>query len=179
MKDKVLNLLYTDLCTRQPYGVKGTITIDIWDGDYDISSGLPIFRPMHVDVELLSINENMDVALKPITDDKDLESYVSQYISETILSIDDFTPYYRPVSDMTEEEMDKVFDILGIDKTGEDPSWIKINDATGIQFLLPDGVYADDLIKVYDYLNSIHIDYRGLIDLGVAKETTKIKFFEL
>ena len=75
-------------------------------------------------------------------------------------------PYLRPISSLTEEEMDKIFDILQIDENTGD--WIKINDALGIKFILPNGRWIEDLAEVYDYLNSIHIDYRGLIEKGLA-----------
>jgi len=77
-------------------------------------------------------------------------------------------PYLRPISSMTEFEMDKLFDILHIDKDGNDEDWIKINDVLGIKFFFPTGKWVEDVAEAYDYLNSIHIDYRGLIEKGLA-----------
>lgn len=71
-------------------------------------------------------------------------------------------PYLRPVSSMTDEEMNKMFDILHIDRDGNDEDWIKINDDIGIIFFFPTGKFIEDVAEVYDYLNSIHINYRGL-----------------
>jgi len=71
-------------------------------------------------------------------------------------------PYLRSVSSMTDKEMCKLFDILKIDKDGNDEDWIKINDALGIEFFFPTGRWVEDVIEAYDYLNSIHINYRGL-----------------
>ena len=75
--------------------------------------------------------------------------------------------------------MDKMFDILHIDKTGEGEDWIKINDVAGIKLFLPSGKWIEDITELYDYLYSIHIDFRGLIGLGLALEaperTYKIK----
>lgn len=82
----------------------------------------------------------------------------------------DFKPYLRPMSSMTEEEMDKLFDILHIDKDGNGEDWIKINDVLGIKFFFPTGKWVENVIEAYDYLNSIHIDYRGLIPMGLALE---------
>ena len=58
---------------------------------------------------------------------------------------DDIKPYLRPMSSMTEEENKKLDEI-----------WLKhtINEGA-------------------DYLNSIHVDYRGLIKKGLAIEVTK------
>jgi hypothetical protein len=71
---------------------------------------------------------------------------------------------------MTEEEMDMLFDILKIDKDGNDEDWIKINDDTGIKFFFPTGKWIENVAEAYDYLYSIHIDFRGLIHKGLALE---------
>lgn len=79
-------------------------------------------------------------------------------------------PYLRSISSMTESEMDKLFDILHIDKKGKDEDWIKINDDLGIKFFFPTGKWVENVAEAYDYLNSIYIDYRGLIPIGLALE---------
>jgi hydroxymethylpyrimidine pyrophosphatase-like HAD family hydrolase len=82
-------------------------------------------------------------------------------------------PYLRPISSLTEEEMDKMFEILRIDKDGKDEDWIKINECTGIKLFLTTGRYLEDIEELLDYLRSIHIDFNGLIDMGLAIEVTK------
>ena len=57
----------------------------------------------------------------------------------------DFKPYLRPMSSMTEEENKKLDEI-----------WLKQTIKEGA-----------------DYLNSIHVDYRGLIEKGLAIEVTE------
>ena len=84
--------------------------------------------------------------------------------------IDHIKPYLRPISSITESEIDKLFDILYIDKDGEDEDWIKINDVVGIRFFFPTGKYVENVAEAYDCLNSIHLDYRGLIKKGLAIE---------
>jgi hypothetical protein len=71
-------------------------------------------------------------------------------------------PYLRPVSDMSSEEICTLFKILEIDIDGKDEDWIKVNDCLGIEFFFPTGKFIEDVAKAYDYLNSIHINYRGL-----------------
>ena len=85
----------------------------------------------------------------------------------------DDVPYLRPVSSMTEDEMDRLFDILQIDKDGKDEDWIKINDVYGIKFFFPTGKWIENVVEAYDYLYSIHIDFRGLIHKGLAVEVTE------
>ena len=79
-----------------------------------------------------------------------------------------YKPYLRPMSSMTDSEIDKLFDILHIDKDGNDEDWIKINDAVGIKFFFPTEKWVENVAEAYDYLNSIYIDYRGLIPKGLA-----------
>lgn len=62
--------------------------------------------------------------------------------------IDEFKPYLFPLSSITEEQL-KLFD--------------------GV--FLPNGhIVASDF--GFDYLNSIHVDYRDLIPLGLAEDAT-------
>lgn len=68
-------------------------------------------------------------------------------------NIPSIKPYLRPMSSMTEEE--KAF----LDATKETEY-----TQTG---LTGEGVLT---LESYDYLNSIHIDYRGLIPMGLALE---------
>ena len=57
-------------------------------------------------------------------------------------------PYLRPMSNMTEEERKEYAKLLFADLGG----------------------VLEDYYKSLDYLNSIHIDYRGLIERGIALE---------
>ena len=62
-------------------------------------------------------------------------------------SIEKFKPYLRPMSSMTEEERIKYESLYDCIDEG--------------------------LIKVFDWLNANHFDYRGLIEKGLALEATK------
>ena len=100
--------------------------------------------------------------------------YTSKLSANTLdIVLDDnwsVKPYLRPISSMTESEIYKLFDILHIDKDGNDDDWIKINDVVGIKFFFPTGKWVENVAEAYDYLNSIHIDYRGLIEKSLAIE---------
>lgn len=93
----------------------------------------------------------------------------SEYWSE-VFNIGEIKPYLRSISSMTDDEMDRLFDILQIDKDGKDEDWIKINDVYGIKFFFPTGKWIEDVAEAYVYLYSIHIDFRGLIRKGLAIE---------
>lgn len=139
-------IVKADICTRLPYCPKfHYFKEDVDDCEYDD--------------ELSSF----DVANDEVTGEDHYEEPVS---------IDSICLYLRKVSDITEEEMDKLFEILNIeeDKTTD---WIKINDDLGIKFFFPTGRWIENVAEAYDYLNSIHIDYRGLIAKKLALEAPK------
>ena len=79
-----------------------------------------------------------------------------------------FKPLLRPVSNMTEKEMDRLFEILHIDENSDEVDWIKINDDLGIKFFFPSGRWIENVAEAYSYLNSINIDYLGLINKDLA-----------
>lgn len=70
-------------------------------------------------------------------------------------------PYLRTMSSMTEEEKHELlrFGVVNLDRD---------NNATDV-CCVGFGNHA----KVQDYLNSIHVDYRGLIPKGLAIEVTE------
>lgn len=80
--------------------------------------------------------------------------------------LEDVKPYLRPMSSMTEEECDMVEEILG-DKC--------IFDFIGNgDIILKQGKFSQNkLAELYDYYNSIHVDYRGLIEKGLAVAVTE------
>ena len=81
--------------------------------------------------------------------------------------IDKVKPYLRPMSSMTEEEFKELavvtelqYDQLEVMDWG--------NDKT-LEFYLSE-VPQYCVIKVFDWLNKKHLDYRGLIPMGLAME---------
>lgn len=70
----------------------------------------------------------------------------------TPLVIDEVRPYLRPMSSMTEEELKELWESCTVS--------LKTDLRTIVQ-----GDY-----KCYDWLNSHHFDYRGLIHMGLALE---------
>jgi len=80
-------------------------------------------------------------------------------------------PYILPIPKTFRPMTGTIINIAEqIDKDGKDEDWVKINDFLGIEFFFPNGRWVEDVVEVYDYLNSIHIDYRGLIEKGLAIE---------
>lgn len=115
-------LLLRDLCSRLPYGVM--LNIDYYD--------------LQGDGKL----KNRDVVL----------SYGNiGYCSDNTNWVS-VKPYLRPMSSMTEEEIE-TYRII-------------------IKSLLKNSV-TDNIATLYNFLNSKHLDYNGLIHLGLAIEVTE------
>ena len=99
--------------------------------------------PYGVKIELMPVTRGKCATLTPII----LYDY---YISDDV----NYLPYLRPISSMTEEE-DKEFALLQVN----------VHRA--------DILYAIDCIKVIEWLNKHHFDFRGLISKGLAIEVTE------
>ena len=77
---------------------------------------------------------------------------------DTTMSVEDFKPYLRPMSSMTEEEREIVNNLIYNKEsiwTSPVPVWV-INES--------------DIEEYIDFCNSHHLDYRGLIEMGLALE---------
>lgn len=72
-----------------------------------------------------------------------------------------FKPYLRPMSSMTEEERRCLLEELGFDEDLENG---ELNDFGSY-------VYRSvNVLPLFDWLNSHHLDYRGLIEKGLVLE---------
>lgn len=90
--------------------------------------------------------------------------YVNHYGSEGKYKIECIRPYLRSMSSMTEEECDMVEVILGEENIFD---FMRNGD-----IILKEGNFTQVMLsRLYDYFNSIHVDYRGLIPKGLALET--------
>lgn len=72
---------------------------------------------------------------------------------------------------MTEDEVNKLFKILKINENNE-KEWLKVNDINIIRLFTEEGKDFYEIAEALDYLNSIHVDYRELIEKGLAIEVT-------
>lgn len=93
-------------------------------------------------------------------------------ISGTLCQIADFKPFLRSISKMTEDECKKLFEILSID-TNSETDWIKINDIGVLRLFTETGKDFNEIANAISYLNEHMIDYRFLIDKGLALEASE------
>ena len=156
MTQEEKQLLLKDLCARLSYGV--IVNVPIIGGSENKKL-----------VSIINEDDGIPCGSVYSCEVRNSNGELVSYEKSTYL-LCDIKPYLRPISSMTESEIYKLFDILHIDKGGNDDDWIKINDAVGIKFFFQTGKWVENVAEAYDYLNSIHIDYRGLIEKGLAIE---------
>ena len=102
----------------------------------------------------IEVDELDGILLDFWTDREDCHS-MQVYLSEV-------KPYLRPMSSMTEEEKEEYHNLC-YEEEREECEFGEWATKT----------YYHDTINSIDYLNSIHIDYRGLISMGLAIEVTE------
>ena len=145
MTNKDKQLLLKDLCGRLPYETRVRY-IYSFAGAVGISG--------YSDEGILSYDKLQNFSLPNIGYEK--------------RRVDNILPYLRPMSSMTEEEKKEYKDMNVLDNCDEFSN-IKKN----IEDIKKNG--EENYIQLprthaQDYLNSIHVDYRGLIEKGLAFE---------
>lgn len=139
MTQEEKELLVKDLCARLPYGVKAKVLDEsVLQYDYTAEEG-----------GVINGIENLNDGLFVIKCRED--GYV--------LSYDEFKPYLRPISSMTEEEQ-RTLDSMcnGVEMVSR-LSGLKMFD------------------KAFNWLDENHFDYRGLIEKGLAIDATGKKIY--
>lgn len=146
MRQEEINLLFTDLCGRLPYGVKIALK-NSWSYHHE------------------------NVAKKgDVTIDR-LKGFTGSYFSiyhdnpldwswyESDIDVEDIKPYLFPLSSMTEEQKEEYRKVCELD--------------TEILEKHPmDGSPFPAMYNSQDWLNAHHFDYRGLIEKGLAIDAT-------
>ena len=139
-------LLLQDLCARLPYGVKCT-TKSSWNGIYTIEG----------------YKDNRFFLDCPIYDEGD-DEWMIEFI----------VPYLRPMSSMTKKETKELFKEIGFEFTCNTcgiPAHYTYEFAEQIKGIPT--ITNVEFIKVIDWLNAHHFDYRGLIERELAIVVTK------
>jgi len=98
---------------------------------------------------------NFDVPVYLIPDVNGIKQLIAEY---------DLKPYLRPMSSMTEEEIDEIMAIIK-EESGVIVEQLKNNDC-GIK----EKKYHFNSYKELDWILAHHFDYRGLIPMGLALE---------
>lgn len=109
-------------------------------------------------------NEGCDYKLKVIC--VALSWNDSSITLDNAFPIEDCKPYLRPMSSMTEEEKEEYEILTNLEYDGY------LNDDRP-NYTGEIVVYVDDVPELIDFYNAHHLDYRGLIPMGLAIEVTE------
>lgn len=93
---------------------------------------------------------------------------ISHFADDTIC----VKPYLRPLSSMTEEEFEKLKEYSGLKYDQLDLASFQNGTYKCLDFYLSE-VPSGAVIRVFDWLNKYHFDYRDLIQMGLAIAVTK------
>lgn len=128
-----------------------------------------------------------DISVYPKYDDNDICDYLcnTMFFGDEGISVEYFKPILRPVSDMTKEEIEHICKICHFGNPADD---YDKHDHRGIEIV--SYIYKsmqephtdvtldfDDVAEITDYLNSRHIDYRRLIEKGLAIKSKSSEYF--
>ena len=155
--NKNKELLIKDLVCRLPYNIKCLVEID--ETEFDEISGKDIgFKGKSIgELYVLDMNDN-HVELY-FNEKNNISDELSDMSMEGLITINDIKPYLRPMSSMTEKEKQEM----------SDGSSIAFEPAmNGVSGYCPETM-AWSVYNV-DYCISHHLDYRGLIEKGLALE---------
>jgi len=146
MNTEEYSLLEKEICARLPYNLKVQYKLPNYQtNEFDTKEG-----------EVFCINFGFGLV--------DIHGGGIDYN----ISIHKVKPILRPISSMTKEECDTLFEILNINEDAGD--WLKINDINVIRLFTQNGKDFYEIAQALNYLYSIQIDYNGLIEKGLAVE---------
>lgn len=146
------DLLLKDLCARLPYKVKCCI--------YNFGEGTIRIKE---DV-LWSVQGDNILTLKSCVENG--EAYMYHQIK----------PYLFPLSSMTVEEFAKLKEYGRLEYDNLDLVSFHNGTYKMLDFYL-NGVPSGAVIRVFDWLNKNHFDYRGLIERGLAIDATNLNIY--
>ena len=149
-------LLLKDLCARLPYGVKvKVLNEDILRYDYSSEEG-----------GFINGIENINDGLFVIKCRED--GYV--------LSYDEFKPYLLPLSSIT--EMLEELNTIGFFKYCDTIANVShLESKNGISEEIYTYIDIESIYGLMNFFNSHHIDYRGLIEKGLAIDATNLNIY--
>lgn len=152
--------LFIDLSARLPYGVRGTVPVEVASGHYDVYDGSMWYDEKEILVELLGIGDGGEIELLIL--EKGWEDYD---LSDYEFTLDDFTPLLRPMESMTEEEYQEYGKACDLD-----------SDCSSNTLRTNLKAKSRVLISVWhhgvDWLNEHHFDFHGLIPKNLATAVT-------
>ena len=158
--------LLKEFCSRLPFDLKGRVYAETTNGEYDINGDM-IFFNSPFDVILDGINTSTgELHVVAIGNEDTVDFIEDQQTFGEPYTIEEFKPYLRPMSSMTEVEKKELEDICTM--YNGDPSSSYEYFGVEIFHISRYGTNFESDYTAIDWLNAHHFDYRGLIEKGLA-----------
>ena len=153
MKQENKELLLRDLCARLPYGVRGE---RIWTAPVSGSpeKGIYVFDTFDINVLTTGYYDCGEYGFREV------RNY-------------SFKPYLFPLSSMTEEQKIECFKGMDIELDEHNEIWSTFPISNSDIVL----TNLNNWLKVINWLNKNHFDYRGLIEKGLAIDATNLNIY--
>lgn len=90
--------------------------------------------------------------------------------ADKIIDVSEIKPYLFPLSSMTKEQKEELFIVVLDEQVSI--SDCSFNDMTGYSEIL-----TNYIIDAIDWFNKHHLDYRGLIQKGLAIDATNLNIY--
>lgn len=94
-------------------------------------------------------------------------------IDGVCIDVENVRPYLFPISSMTEEQMNELEELCDIYSPDDDyRPYAYLGIKVLYKHVLDDGYKFNFKRNVIDWFNKKHLDYRGLIEMGLADDAT-------
>ena len=135
-----------------PYGLKGRVYAETTNGEYDINGDMIFFNsPFDVILDGINISTE-ELHVVAIGNEDTVDFIEDEQTCGDPYTIDEFKPYLRPISSMTEEE---------------DKDWQLYKNRIAESC---DELLEKRIAELHDWYNLHHFDSCGLIPMGIALE---------
>ena len=157
MTQEEKELLLRDLCARLPYGVKCQID---YDNEEDTDLGIERYR----DDRIVSVCiETEEIGLYEAS-----EYFYPEYVK----------PYLFPLSSITKEMMEEP-NIYGFFKYRDTIANVgHLESKNGVSEEIYTYIDIESVSVLIEFFHSHHIDYRGLIEKGLAIDATGLDIYK-
>lgn len=143
-------LLLKDLCSRLPYSIK----CKVWYNDKTLNIKC-------TGIDFYTNTVNLD-----IPEDDNAKVYV-----------DNIKPYLFPLSSITEEQFDDLKNYTGLKWSHNTIELVDWEEGYKTLEFWIEEIPSYELIKVFDWLNKNHFDYRDLIGKGLAIDASGLNIY--
>ena len=152
MNKEQKQLLMKDLCGRLPYGV----------------------NVLYVKEEIIGVLSAINIYLGNNAEGKQELMCTTIFYGENNVPIEEFKPYLYPLSSMTNEQMEKIEEIL----IGHNPYMVFDFLTYGDIVFHQANVSVKAFAELMQFFDKEMLDYRGLIEQGLAIDATELGIYD-